>query len=97
MAETTTDIFIKPVRVRVDQQLITRDAIIHPDGFCCATFYNQGETTALLMNSTKIKPGAAHSFNFSWNEKITSDLSLSFPDGNGGEVVLTKIYKTIEG
>ena len=85
------------IGVRIDQRLITADTVIHPDGFCGATFYNQGETAALLMNSTKIQPGAAHSFNFSWNEKIASDLSLSFPDGKGGEVVLTKIYKTIEG
>lgn len=94
-----TEIYLSKIGVRIDQQLITADTVVHPDGFCGLVFLNQGKADALLMNSTTIAPGDAHNFNFDANEEITSDMSLAFPDKTHGEcrVVLTKIYKTIIG
>lgn len=92
--ETKHVITIKK-KVHIKVEIFTKDEFIRPDGFCCITFYNQGETNAVILDDLTIEPGESHSFNFEADEYIATNIPIRFEESEGdNKLTVTKIYKS---
>jgi len=85
----------KKIKVQLTTEVMTHNGIIKPNGYCCIVFYNQGTTTALLMDTIQVIPGASHEFNFDSNEVIDTPMAVSFSGTGSNNLAVTKIYKYI--
>ncbi|MBR6105109.1 MAG: hypothetical protein IKP81_08660 [Paludibacteraceae bacterium] len=81
-------------KVEIKAEVYTAYADIKPDGYCCISFHNQGETNAVILGNLTIEPGESHHFNFEADEYVTTNIPLIF-DGEGkNKLTVIKTYKS---